>query len=142
MQPEFAAQLMRGLRDSGFSTYLETNGTLYEALPAVVRYADVIAMDIKLPSSSGIDDLWDAHARFLETASYTDVFVKTVVCAKTSIEDMRRCVDLIAEVDPRVSLVIQPATGLDPVPEPAVLSSRTSPWSAWSMSASSRSAIR
>lgn len=116
MQPEFAAQLMRGLRDSGFSTYLETNGTLYDALPTVVQYADVIAMDIKLPSSSGIDDPWDAHARFLETASYTDVFVKTVVRAKTSPEEMRRCVDLIAEVDPRVSLVIQPATGLEPIP--------------------------
>jgi len=115
-QPEFAAQLMRGLQDAGFSTYLETNGTLYDALPAVVQYADVIAMDIKLPSSSGIADAWDAHARFLETASYTEVFVKTVVCAQTTVEEMRQCVDLIAEVDPRISLVIQPATGLAPVP--------------------------
>lgn len=115
MQPEFAAQLMRGLQDAGFSTYLETNGALYEALPAVVRYADVIAMDIKLPSASGIADLWDAHAHFLETASFTEVFVKTVVCAQTTGDEIRRCVDLIAEVDSRITLVIQPATGLDPI---------------------------
>lgn len=116
MQPEFLAELMRDLQNAGFATYLETNGTLYEHLPMVVQHIDVISMDIKLPSTTGVESDWDAHARFLETASFTEVFVKLVVSASTSIEEIEQCVDIIDEVDPRIAMVIQPVTGKEPVP--------------------------
>lgn len=115
-QVDVLAEFMRDLHKHGFDTYLETNGTLYKELLKVVQYASVIAMDIKLPSVSGIDDLWDAHASFLEVASCTDVFVKTVVSVETTGEEVSRCAELIAEVDPLIPLVIQPMTGPTVVP--------------------------
>lgn len=111
MQPEFLAELMRDLQNAGFATYLETNGTLFENLPMLVQHADVIAMDIKLASATGVETDWDTHAQFLETASFTEVFVKLVVSASTSINEIEQCVDIIDDVDPRITLVIQPVTG-------------------------------
>ena len=111
LQADFLASLMRRLRQDGFRTYLETNGTLHEALPAVVGCADVVAMDVKLPSATGQSERWDAHARFLETSSGTEAFVKTVVTHDTPEAEIIRCADMIAEVDERVPLVIQPVSG-------------------------------
>ncbi|MCX6345068.1 MAG: 7-carboxy-7-deazaguanine synthase QueE [Armatimonadetes bacterium] len=116
LQPDFLAQVMREMHNVELTTYMETNGTLYEALPKVVSFTDVIAMDIKLQSATGFEADWDAHSKFLETASFTEVFVKTVVCAKTTAEEMTKCVELIADVDPRLTLVIQPMTGGEPIP--------------------------
>ncbi len=116
LQPDFLAQVLRELHNVELTTYLETNGTLHEALPEIVSFIDVIAMDIKLPSAAGIETDWDAHSKFLQTASFTDVFVKTVVCAKTTAEEITKCVELIADVDPRLTLIIQPMTGGEPVP--------------------------
>ncbi|MCL5105023.1 MAG: 7-carboxy-7-deazaguanine synthase QueE [Armatimonadetes bacterium] len=115
-QPDFLAAVMRDLQKCGLNTYLETNGTLYKELLSVIQYASVIAMDIKLPSASGIDGIWDAHASFLEVASCTDVFVKTVVSVETTTEEICTCAELIADVDPLIPLVIQPVTGPIPVP--------------------------
>ena len=114
LQADFLALLIRTLRHEGFRTYLETNGTLHDALPSLVDCTDVIAMDVKLPSATGESEKWDAHARFLETASRTEVFVKAVVTCDTPEAEIVRCADMIAGVDEQVPLVIQP------VSEPAV----------------------
>lgn len=111
LQVDFLAALMGELGKRGMFNYLETNGTLFKELPLVVRSADCIAMDIKLPSATGQDAQWDAHARFLEIASGTEVFVKTVVIGETPGDEILRCADLIAAVDRRTTLVIQPACG-------------------------------
>lgn len=110
VQIDFLKSLMRELKSSGLRTYLETNGTLHEELSAVVDLTDVIAMDIKLPSSSG-EEHWDDHKRFLEVARATEVFVKAVVSTDTSVDEVRQCAELIASVDPAITLVIQPMSG-------------------------------
>ncbi len=109
-QVDFLAGIMESLEAEGLRTYLETNGTLYRQLSSVVRWADVIAMDIKLPSAAGDGDLWSEHSRFLEIASAAGVFVKVVVSAATTEAEIRRCADLIAPIDPRIPLVIQPVS--------------------------------
>lgn len=117
LQAHFLANLMPALRDAGLLNYLETNGTLYKHLARVAKYADCIAMDIKLPSATGQDAQWEAHARFLEIALGTEVFVKAVVTNSASEDEVRRCATIVAGVDRRTPLVLQPAAGDSPTGE-------------------------
>lgn len=109
-QADFLASMLSSLKTEGFITYLETNGTLHEELSSVIKWTDIIAMDMKLPSAAGGGELWDEHARFLEIASSARVFVKVVVCPDTTGNEIRRCSDIIAAVDKHIPLVIQPVS--------------------------------
>ena len=42
---------------------LETNGTLYRQLKPILRYIDIVSMDMKLPSECG-QNFFNDHARF------------------------------------------------------------------------------
>jgi len=116
VQVDFVELLLGELKAAGLLTHLETNGTLYRELAAVARCVDVVAMDMKLPSAAGGGERWEEHARFLEIASGTEVFVKVVVSAETTEDEIRRCSDLIGSVDRYIPLVIQPAAGSNPPP--------------------------
>jgi 7-carboxy-7-deazaguanine synthase len=91
-------------------TYLETNGTLPDALAAVVEHLDYISMDIKLPSASGCAPLWDTHRKFLEVAAQQEVFVKTIIGPDTTEEEIAKVCRVIRDVDPFITLVLQPVT--------------------------------
>jgi len=91
--------------------YLETNGTLVSELSRCIDFFDHISMDVKLPSSSGLDDLWERHRSFLSIACRKNVFVKIVVGAATQLSEIARTCDLITSVDKCIPLVIQPMTG-------------------------------
>ncbi len=110
VQPEFVAAVLRGLKISGLRTYLETNGVLPDALRTLVDFADVIAMDMKLPSATGGPAMWAAHEEFLEIARSSRVFVKAVVSAATPEPEIRACAEIIRRVDPQIPLVIQPSS--------------------------------
>jgi 7-carboxy-7-deazaguanine synthase len=114
MQADYLAALMAEIHKRGKQNYLETNGTLYEELSLVVKYADCIAMDIKLPSATGQPAQWNAHTKFLETALGTKVFVKAIVAANTPESEIAQCAELMASLSSRVPLVIQPVCGLEP----------------------------
>lgn len=116
VQVDFLELLLGELKSAGLLTHLETNGTLYRELAAVVRAVDVVAMDMKLPSATGSQARWDEHARFLEIASGTQVFVKVVASADTTEDEIRRCSDLIFSVDRYIPLVIQPVTNSETPP--------------------------
>ena len=116
-QIEFLAALLDYLKRRGISTYLETNGVLFDELARVVERVDVVAMDIKLPSASG-EECWEDSARFLSVASRTQVFVKVVVAGNTTASEVRRAAEIISGQHRRIALVIQPAsrTGSDLTP--------------------------
>jgi len=90
--------------------YLETNGTLPANLERIVSNVDIIAMDIKLPSATGLAPYWGDHRRFLLIAWEKTVFVKTVITKATEDKDLQQAVELILSVDPNIPLVLQPAT--------------------------------
>ncbi len=114
------------------TTYLETNGTLPDAFQGVLAWIDIIAMDLKLPSSTGERPFWTEHECFLRAAHSASrcqvarnsigdnrlqaesvpgtVFVKLTVTADTRDEDLRRACDLVAAVDARIPVVLQPVT--------------------------------
>lgn len=108
LQSEFLAELLARTAKLGMKSYLETNGTLWENLMHVIRYLDIIAMDIKLPSSTGCKYFWVQHKKFLEIAKGKDVFIKAVISNKTSKQDVLRAVRLIEEVDAGIKFILQP----------------------------------
>ena len=113
LQPDFCAELMSRLKESGFTTYLETNGVLHQELSRVVDHADVIAMDFKLGSSTGSETPWEDHEAFLRVAVKSKAFVKAIVSSRASEAELARCAELIAGVNAQIPLVIQPVTGSD-----------------------------
>ena len=91
--------------------HLETNGLLYEPLSTIIQHIDHISMDIKLPSTSGENDLWEAHQRFISLARNIDCSVKIVVNAKTEKSEVERAAGIVAEADRNIPFIIQPETG-------------------------------
>ncbi|MDD4908140.1 MAG: 7-carboxy-7-deazaguanine synthase QueE [Candidatus Omnitrophica bacterium] len=108
LQKDFLKEAMRLTQKRGFKNYLETNGTLPAALEEVREYVDIVAMDLKFPSSTNIDSYWDEHRLFLAASRTMDVFLKAVVCESTAEEDLRRALGLLRESKAHAVLVLQP----------------------------------
>lgn len=114
LQKDFLKKVMQMNHNRLITNYLETNGTLPEALADLLIYVDVIAMDIKLPSSCGYDyDLWEKQKQFLSIAKAKETFVKVVIGENTIDLDIVKLIDLIREVNPGVILVLQPDSNGD-----------------------------
>ncbi len=88
LQAEELAELLPALRREGMPVYLETNGTLPEALAMVLDWVDWVAMDLKLPYSQGGADYLDAQRDFLRLASARHVFLKVVIEEETPPEEL------------------------------------------------------
>ncbi len=88
--------------------YLETNGTLPYQLDQIIELIDIIAMDIKLPSLTGLKSFWEEHRDFLRIADKKEIFVKIVVGPQMVNEEFQMAIFLIKEVDANIPLVIQP----------------------------------
>ena len=105
----FIRALAPVLKKAGLALHLETNGVLHRELAKVCALCDVIAADIKLPSSTGQQAYWAEHEKFLAKAP-GKTFVKTVVTSKTKLSDLGKAVDIAAAVRPGMPFFIQPAT--------------------------------
>ena len=106
---EFIKAIAPALKKAGLRLHLETNGVLYRELSKVAGLADVIAMDVKLPSSTGQKPFWAAHKKFLAVAP-GKTFIKTVVTSKTKLLDFEKAVKLAASARGGLPFFIQPAT--------------------------------
>ena len=102
---------------SRHGVYLETNGTLPEALASVLDLVDFVAADVKLPRTSGSGPLWEEHRRFLALAGEKELFVKAVISGETGEDELDRLVELVADVCPQAVLVLQPVTPVRGVPQ-------------------------
>lgn len=108
LQKDFLKEIMPHTHKYGFKNYLDTNGTLPHALKEVINAVDIVAMDMKLPSSTGLCGFWDAHRSFLSLASHKENFIKIVVSNSATEEDLRKALQLINEVNKKTTLVLQP----------------------------------
>ena len=111
--PQFLRNLLPKLKEKGMTTYLETNGTLTKELESVVKWCDIIAMDLKPSSSTQDRDFFKEHEKFLKVAIQKEVFVKIVITPEVIAEDIAKCVDLIAGVNPKLPFIFQPLS--DPI---------------------------
>jgi len=112
---EILKQWLPGLK-SILPIYLETNGTLPDALSMIINHLDHIGMDIKLPSTSGHAGLWEVHRLFLQVASQKKTVVKAVVGSETSNSEIIKCCEIILSVDKNIPLILQPVTLQDGKP--------------------------
>jgi 7-carboxy-7-deazaguanine synthase len=108
LQKDFLKEILKLTKAENLHNYLETNGTLPEALEEVIDYIDIIAMDLKLPSSTGMGNFWEKHARFLNIASRKEVFLKTVISMGTKDSDLKEMIKLLKSTNPALTLVLQP----------------------------------
>jgi 7-carboxy-7-deazaguanine synthase len=106
-QPDFVAAVAKQLKKAGLKIHFETNGLEVEGLAKVRPFVDVVAMDIKLPHATG-EVHWDTHREFLKWLVGRRAFVKIVVDSPTPLEEIETAVRLIAEIDRRTPLVLQP----------------------------------
>lgn len=111
LQPEFLQNLCVVLRSQGRKIYLETNGTLPEALGTVLSSVDVVALDFKIPSATGGEESWDVHEQCLRIAIQRDVFVKIVIDEHMQSQELDKACAIISSVDKNIPLVIQPVFG-------------------------------
>ncbi len=119
-QPEFTAALARELRAKGFRIHLETAGLHADALRRMIDDVDVIAMDVKLPSATGVD-AWDRHRDFLGVLRGTafdparnparTIFVKVVVDPNGTTAEIDRAADLVAACSRSIPFILQPESG-------------------------------
>lgn len=118
----FLELLLPQLRRRNLKIYLETNGTLPMELERILNLVDIIAMDIKLPSSQkGQRSFWTKHRDFLNRAVKKDVFVKVVVTGKTTQDEIKKAVRIIGDINSDIPLVLQPVTPSNRVNKKAAL---------------------
>ncbi|MBL7072053.1 MAG: 7-carboxy-7-deazaguanine synthase QueE [Candidatus Omnitrophica bacterium] len=110
LHADFLKRFLPILKKKKFKIYLETNGTLTEELSRVIDHVDIVAMDIKLPSSTGQEPLWRKHSEFLSMSRKKDLFVKVIVTEKTERNDVVKARDIVVNSDNKLPFVIQPAT--------------------------------
>lgn len=94
---------------------LETAGIHTKALQRVLPYLttdDVISMDVKLPSSTGMRAYWLEHEAFLRAtvAAAPEVYVKLVVTRSTERAEIERALALVTQIDPEIAVFLQPAS--------------------------------
>ena len=90
--------------------YLETNGTLPEELKKVIKYVDIISMDIKMPSSTNDPmEVWGKHKEFIDIAGEKELIVKAVVTGCTTIDDIKKMGVIIKGTSNDATVVLQSA---------------------------------
>ena len=109
LQVDFLKSFLPAVKQKGWTVYLETNGTLPNNLAEVIDYTDIIALDIKLPSATGLTNYFKEHELSLKTAAYQKVFVKIVYTAETKAKEVAEAAALVSNVDAEIPLVLQPA---------------------------------
>ena len=87
--------------------YLETNGTLFEELEKIIDYIDIISMDLKLKSSTGVDFPLEQHKKFIEIArnDNIEIFAKAVITSKILDEEIDELSNFI-----KIPLILQPVS--------------------------------
>lgn len=110
LQALFIQQLAPLLKKAAMPLYLETSGVLFSELKRVIDDIDIIAMDLKLPSSTKCRPYWQEHEEFLKISRAKEIFIKIVISSETKKEDIVQAVDLIAGIDPEILLILQPNT--------------------------------
>lgn len=90
--------------------FLETNGTLPDALARVLPFINWVSMDVKLASATGEATPWDLHARFLAVARTRACQVKAVIDTVTSEDDIAAAAKFVRGHGADIPFILQPRT--------------------------------
>lgn len=103
-------ELFKGYKKQ--KVYLETNGTLPGELQKVINLVDIVAMDFKLPGSTGLEtgDIWPLHKRFADVARDKELIIKAVVTSATGMEDIKKMSEILKGVKGEANVILQPVS--------------------------------
>lgn len=104
MSVEFLKEFLPLIKDR-VKIYLETNATLISNLNEIRQYVDIVAGDIKLKSSTGLDTM-KLHEKFFSACGDIDKFAKVVFDKNITDEEISEIVK-IAKYN-NLELVLQP----------------------------------
>ena len=95
--------------------YLETNATLKKNLEKIIDHIDIISADIKLPSTSGVQNSFAIHDEFFKTAKKynKEIFAKIIFDENILDDEINDCLKLAEKYD--LELILQPKTVEDKV---------------------------
>ena len=93
-----------------FKILLETAGVHFNEFREIAEWVDIISMDFKLPSSTGMHPWWREHEAFLKIAKDKDTYIKVVVTSETLEKDLLRGIELVASINPSIPFILQPAS--------------------------------
>ena len=94
----------------GKKILLETAGVHTPELRELIGLVDIVSMDIKLSSSTGMHPWWREHDGFLQVARQKEVYVKIVVTGETEDRHIEKAAALVAAQDPKIQVILQPAS--------------------------------
>ncbi len=115
LQVDFLKELIPRLTEKDLLTYLETNGTLPNHLKEIINLIDIVVMDFKLSSATGLSSYMREHKEFLQIAAQREVMVKAVFTRETQLREIEEMTEMISQVNPKIPLVLQPVTPYGPV---------------------------
>ncbi len=110
LHTSFLKELVPLLKGTRRGIYLETNGTLPDELIKVIDLVDIVSMDFKLPSTTGLPPFWEKHREFLKIASSKEVYVKIVVGERTTYDEIEKTTELISGIRTDLPLIMQPVS--------------------------------
>ncbi len=108
VQKDFIKIFLPKLKKEGIKAYLETSGILHKELQEIIDDIDIVAMDIKLPSSTQCPPFWKEHEEFLKVSLARDCFIKIVISSATLKEDIVKAVDIVSKINRDIVFVLQP----------------------------------
>jgi len=122
-QPDVVQALLVALAPR--EVMLETAALHAPELFRLARRCRWVAADLKLPSSTGLPDVLERHARVLESGALrqSETFFKLVADGDTTPEEVGRAAALIARWLPKAPVFLQPVTplgGSPPLPRERV----------------------
>ena len=86
--------------------YLETNGTLPDKLAKIIDLVSVVAMDIKLQSSTGQKNQFEKNEEFAHIASQKVAFIKIVFDENITDEEILKTIEIAKKYN--LTIILQP----------------------------------
>ncbi len=89
---------------------LETAGIHDVAMGRLAGKVDLVSMDFKIPSTSGLLGTLPLHEKFIEALKETDFYVKVIVDQYTPAREVEEVAGRVAKLRPDAPLFLQPVT--------------------------------
>jgi 7-carboxy-7-deazaguanine synthase len=110
LQADALADLLDALGAECPPVFLETNGTLPQAMEMLVDRVGIVSMDVKLESVTGEANSLPEHCAFLAVTRPGQAFLKVVVCEGLDLDEMEEAVLELGSLGRSRRLVLQPVT--------------------------------
>ncbi|MCB1214594.1 MAG: 7-carboxy-7-deazaguanine synthase QueE [Deltaproteobacteria bacterium] len=108
-QADFLAESLPALKGEK-KILLETAGTLPKDLEKIIHMIDVVSMDIKLSSVTGMRSYLKEHLDFIKVVGNQELYLKVVVSQETDEEEWRQTLETLAPLCQETLWILQPLT--------------------------------